>query len=135
MITPDYTQWELNCFIRIEPMRDITIVNVQGEIDAANVSQLHTALQSALSAATARGILLSLGSVTYADTATIHALFQFVEAAARRKRIIAITKPNYRAADKLFAYARLSQIAPLFADIDDAWLFLSSRIQPVDKGA
>jgi anti-sigma B factor antagonist len=99
------------------------VVSLAGELDIARKEELHSALSIG---PFARGILLDLTDVTYADSTALTELLRFRLQAEQRSVPVAIvvTSPQL---DRIIRYAGLHEVFDIFEHRNDALTHLESR--------
>lgn len=94
---------------------NVAIVQLTGEIDLTNASELEARLEDVLAAN--QGLVLDLNMVTFIDSAALHVLFRFARRLGRDRFGIAVDANAvvFRA----LAIGELSKVATLRESIDD----------------
>lgn len=96
------------------------VVRLEGELDIARRGELQRSLQAPNDA---RGVLLDLAEVTYADSTALAELLRFCIALDRKDVPVAllVMSPQFR---RVIEYAGLTQALPVFAARESALAYL-----------
>jgi anti-anti-sigma factor len=98
---------------------EVSIADVQGEIDASNVAEVGTLLR-ALVANRSFGLIVDLTATTYLDSAGINLLFALGdELRARQQRLQLVVGPRTPIA-RMLAVTGLDAAYPAHASVEDA---------------
>ncbi|MGA8534288.1 MAG: STAS domain-containing protein [Candidatus Tumulicola sp.] len=100
----------------------IDVVVLAGELDIARKEELHRAL---VIGPAARGILLDLSDVTYADSTALTELLRFRRHAEQRTVPVALVVAQAQF-DRVIRYAGLYEVFEIFGSRNEALAYLES---------
>ena len=97
----------------------VTLVEVRGEVDIANVDELRMCLERA-TAERGPGIVIDLTGASYFDSRTIALLADFATKMRVHRQRVALVAPNDGFAARILQIAGLPLIVPAFASRPEA---------------
>ena len=97
----------------------VKVIDVEGEIDIANVDELRLFLEKAVDGA-GPGMAINLTKATYFDSRTIALLLDIGTKARVHRQRIAVVAPAKGFAAKILEIAGLPQVVPSFPEVAEA---------------
>jgi anti-anti-sigma factor len=98
--------------LEIEPVEDLVVARVAGEIDSSNATELRIALVDALSNRV-RGVVLDLTAVTYLDSTAIALIFDLARDLEARRQTLRLSVAGAGPMRRVLELSRVDVVAPL----------------------
>jgi anti-anti-sigma factor len=104
--------------VQITPRGNVIIVQVTGEIDLSNASDLRTAITDA-TPNDALGVVLDLSELDYVDSAGIHLLYRLGESLRNRGQTLRLVIPPRSPAADALRLAGVTRHVDVVAEVED----------------
>ena len=105
--------------VRLRKINGIPLVEVMGEVDAANIEGLQSVLSDA--ARDDRGVVIvSLARATYFDSRTVHALMDFGKRLRIGRQRLLLVAPQESSPRRILKIAGVGGLFPLYDSVDEA---------------
>jgi len=105
--------------IKVERRGSLFVASPQGDIDAANASQVRDEL-AGIADGHVRGLILDLSEVAYLDSAAIEMLFRFSERLRQRHGSLRLVIPRDSNLIRLLDIVGLPSVTPVHATVQEA---------------
>ena len=112
--------------VRHRSEADVSIVDVSGEIDIANVGDLREQILQCVPN-TAAGLVLDLRSTRYMDSQGMRLLVDLADSLRRRRQRFAVVAPSSSFVYRIIELTQLNSIFPVTADVAGALASIERR--------
>ena len=101
--------------LQIEPLDDLLVARISGEVDSSNATELRIAILDALSNSV-RAVVLDLTEVSYLDSTAIALIFELARGLESRRQGLRLSVAGDGPTRRVLELCRVDAVAPLDED-------------------
>ncbi len=105
--------------LRFEPLGDVLLARVRGEVDLSNAPLVREQLLDAIPN-TAKALVLDLSDTDYLDSSGVRLIFELAERLGRRGQELELVVPDASAVMRVLVLTEVHRVVPMATSVEAA---------------